>query len=249
MPTDQSKQQVRMTFDLRIVVAVLVVIIIAMLFWWRPWSPGTGTRTINVTGETTISATPDEFVFMPSYQFVNADKTTALADITKRSEEIVAKLKELGVPESGIKTNTSNYQDLIYRENETSKPTYTLQLTVTVSSLELAQKVQDYLVTTAPTGSVSPQPSFSDAKRKEIEGTARDQATQDARAKAEQTAKNLGFKLGKVQSVTDGSGFNGIPYATGRAAAVPDSAKSPSLSIQPGENKLTYSVTVVYYIR
>ncbi len=54
------------------------------------------------------------------------------------------------------------------------------------------------MVTTAPTGQVSPRPNFSDAKRKELESKARDEATKDARAKADQSARNLGFKVGKI---------------------------------------------------
>jgi uncharacterized protein YggE len=129
--------------------------------------------------------------------------------------------------------------------------TYNLQLTVTLTNKDLVQKVQDYLVATLPTGGVSPQAGFSDSKRKQLESNARDEATKDARSKADQSAKNLGFRVGKVKSVDDGSGFGGMPYATSKAesAVALDIAASPSLSVQPGENELSYSVTVVYTIR
>lgn len=231
--------------DLRWVIAALLLVIIGMFALWRPWV-ATGDRTIQVTGQTTIKATPDEFVFYPSYQFVNPDKAAALAALTKKSDTVVAKLKELGLTDSDIKTSSSGYDYPLYIENS-KDITYTLQVTVTVDNVELAQKVQDYLVTTEPTGAVSPQPTFSEAKRKELEATARDQATKEARAQADQMAKNLGFSVGAVKSVADGTQF-GVSPAFPEGGRATDLAQSSS-TLQPGENELPYSVTVVYYIQ
>lgn len=236
---------------------IILLILAGGMFWaWNPWngtysgSSADNSRTTQVTGEAKISAEPDEFVFYPSYEFKNASKDTALAELTKKSEEVTAKLKELGVADNKIKTNSSGYNYSFYYDSRAKTNNYNLQFTITTTDKELTQKVQDYLVTTAPTGNVSPQANFSEAKKKELESKARDEATKDARAKAEQSAKNLGFKLGKVKSVDDGAGFGGgiEPYGT-RLEFDVDSASPSSLKVQPGENNLNYSVTVVYYIR
>ncbi|HEU5187231.1 MAG TPA: SIMPL domain-containing protein [Candidatus Saccharimonadales bacterium] len=245
--TASSNQKVNLALDLRFVVAALIIVIIAMLLVWRPWS-GANDRTIEVTGEATLKAVPDEFVFYPSYTFKNADKNAALAELAKKSDEIVAKLKELGVSESGIKTNTAtSYDTQLMPDSTVKEDGYTLQLTVTVGSQELAQKVQNYLVTTTPTGAVSPQPTFSKAKQKELEFTARDRATKDAKQKAEQTATNLGFKLGSVKIIRDGAGFGGIEPYPARLEA--DQLTRSGLDLHPGENELSYTVTVTYFIR
>lgn len=245
--------KLRFSLDLRVLVIVLLIIIAGMLALWRPWSgTNANTRTIEVVGETTMTAKPDEFVFYPAYEFKNSDKAAALAELDKKSDEITAKLKELGVPESGIKTTSGGYgrAAIAMPTPEKDTSTYTLSLAVAVNE-GLVQKVQDYLVTTAPTGSVSPQAGFSDAKRKELENEARTKAVKDAKAKADQTAKELGFKVGKVKSVSDGRDFSVSPaeaVGRGRSAEVsPDS--QTSLGVHPGENKLPYSVTVVYFIR
>ncbi len=220
-----------------------------MLFMWKPWATSTvDDETISVTGEATIKAAPDEFVFYPIYQFENSDKTAALNALTKKSEEVVAKLKELGVPENKIKTNSSGYDAGPLKMPENGS-TYSLQLTATVDNQELAQKVQDYLLTTQPTGSVSPTPTFSEGKRKELEAQARELATKDARAKADATAKNLGFKVGKVKSVSDGSSAWTMSRGGGDTAISSKPAAEPSLSLNPGENELPYSISVVYYLR
>ena len=214
-------------------------------------------RTVTVSGEATVKATPDEYVFYPSYNFTNADKAAALKDLTAKSDEVTAGLKKLGVADSAIKTNSNGYEIPMYYSDSAAvsktDATYSLQLTVTVGAKEMAQKVQDYLVSTSPSGGVSPQAGFSDAKRKELERTARDEATKDARSKADQQSKNLGFKVGRVQSVDDNGGFDGGTYISGRGVnemAVADSAAgNNSLGLQPGENELSYSLTVVYQIK
>ncbi len=245
--------KLRLSVDLRLVVAALLLVILGMLLVWKPWSQvSSDTQIVEVTGEATLQAVPDEFVFYPSYQFAQADKAAALDELTKKSNEVTAKLKELGVKDEQIKSNSNGYDYQIFRE-DSGKVTYALQLTVTVPTQAMAQKVQDYLLTTSPIGSVSPQASFSDKKRKQLEADARNEATKDARAKADQMAANLGFKVGKVKSVKTGGGFGVMPYASDMAvrneAATDAKAALPRLSVQPGENELNYDVTVTYFIR
>jgi uncharacterized protein len=251
---NSSKSKITLSLDLRWVVALLLAVIVFMLAAWRPWASAAGRdeQTISVTGQAKVSAKPDEFAFHPTYQFKNSNRDAALAELTKKSNDLTAGLKKLGVADNHIKTNTSGHDDgPIYPERGQDKdtvPTYTLQITITVPDATLAQKVQDFLLTTSPTGAVSPQPTFSEKLRQELEASARDQATIDARTKAEQSAKNLRFKLGKVKSVNDGAGFGPMPYE-GRATMAQDLAKSESMTIQPGENDLHYTVTVTYFIR
>jgi uncharacterized protein len=242
-----NKNKLHLSLDLRLIIAALLLAIVGMLALWKPWNTTNATdRTVQVTGQATLKAEPDEYAFYPSYQFKNANKDTALSELTKKSDTIVAELKKLGVEDKYIKTNSNGYDYTTYRD--TNDTIYTLMLTITVPTKELTQKVQDYLLTTSPMGSVSPQATFSDTKRKELENTARDEATKEARAKADQSAKNLGFKVGKVKSVSDGAGFGEItPFETRGSA--PMAADTKQLSVQPGQNDLNYTVTVVYYVK
>ncbi len=249
---------ISLSLNLKYICVALLLVIVAMLALWRPWqtSVSDNSRVIKVTGETQVTAQPDEFVFYPSYQLKNASKDAALAELTQKSDDVVKKLKELGVEDSKIKTDSNGWEGYQYFYDDSAKQAnYTLTLTVTVGNKELAQKVQDYLVTTAPTGSVSPQAGFSDATRKKLEDKARDEATKDARAKADQSAKNLGYKIGRVKSVDDAGGLGNMGGCRGGICAgaalsvAEDKATTPSLSVQSGENKLIYSVTVEYFIR
>jgi uncharacterized protein len=247
-PTKGSKGFV---LDYRVVIGVLLAVIVAMLVMWKPWEPqiDAKTRTVSVTGQAKVTASPDEFVFSPMYQFKNADRDAALAELTKKSDEIVKKLKQLGVADSKIKTNSSGYDYPTYSKEDTSVLTYSLSFTVTVDNKDLAQKVQNYLLTTTPTGSVTPQYTFSDAKRKELETKARDEATKDARSKAEQSAKNLGFTIDDIKTVNDGFNFGIYARDNISSGAGSTDSSAAEMKLQPGENDLTYQVSVVYFVK
>lgn len=236
----------------KILTIILCLIIIGMLLVWQPWKSALNQdRSISVSGEATVKAAPDQYVFNPIYEFKNEDKAKALAEQTDKNNQIIAKLKELGVKDSDIKNNASGYSNGYSVEPASLEQTsYNLSLTITVSDKDLATKVQDYLVSTNPEGQVTPQAGFSETKRKELENQARDMATKDARAKAEQIAKNTGAKLGKVKAIQDSGGFGGVVPILYNEKAVSDSvAGRESIQIQPGENELNYTISVSYYLK
>jgi hypothetical protein len=96
--------------------AVVVVLILAIVLFWKPWQPNVkaSDRVITVTGEATLTATPDEYVFTPSYDFTDTDQSTALTQLTATSNQIVAKLKSLGVENSEIQTSSNGYSSGVY---------------------------------------------------------------------------------------------------------------------------------------
>lgn len=249
-----SGTHLNLRLDYRILCGALLVIIVAMLALWKPWhaAPSTKDRTVTVTGQASLHAAPNEFVFSPMYQFKNSDKQAAVQELTAKSSSIVAGLKKLGVAASKIQTNANSWAYPSY-DNTDNTATYTLNLTVTVTDNDaLVQKVEDYLVGSSPTGALTPSASFSTEKQKALQANARNKAIQDAKAKAGQSASNLGFALGAVKSVDDSNGFGGGIYPmtakTTTLDAIGGSVDS-SLAVQPGENTLNYSVTVAYYIR
>jgi uncharacterized protein YggE len=244
----------------RWIILFLLVVIVAMLLVWKPWhhAPGADARTVTFTGNATVKATPDEFTFYPSYEFTNADKQAGQSAVTAKSNEIVAKLKSLGVADSKIQTTIDNSQNSSGRPNVYPQTlqsdgdyTFTLQINVVAPSRTIAQKVQDYLLTTSPTGTITPYSTFSETTRKKLEAQAAADAAKDARSKAEQSAKNIGYTLGAVKSVEEDNGFSGAiqPLKAGGDSYGNDALPAPDLSVQPGENSLDYSVTVVYYIK
>ncbi len=259
-PSSEAKRPLlRKAVNYKLICLVLVVVLIGAVLLWKPWQTRVtnADRIITVTGEATVRATPDEYVFSPTYDFTDSDSKAALTELTTKSDEIVSHLKSLGVADSAIKTSSDGYSGgggIYYPVSSTSSSdstkTYNLSVTVTLIDTKLLQTVQAYLLTTSPTGSVSPTATFSAAKQKLLEGQARNQAEKDARAKANQSAQNLGFKVAAVKSVEDGSLDAPTIYRVADANLATGSVgqKAPTLAVQPGQNDLSYSVTVVYFI-
>jgi uncharacterized protein YggE len=256
-PPSKNRLQVSFPLDLRLVVFLLLAVIAAMIILWRPWDHtfDANARTVEVTGEATLSAEPNEYSFSPTYTFKNADKAAAIDESGKKQAELVKQLKVLGVADKQINTAIDGYEDypyppVYYNNQPTMEYNYSLQLTVTVPGRVQAQKVQDYLATTSPVGAVTPAAGFSDTKRKELESKAREQASRDARSKADQSAQNLGFTVRGVKKVSDGTGFGGPgDIQSGLMSATGSNAQMAAPTIQPGENKYTYAVTVTYFIK
>ncbi|HEX5744415.1 MAG TPA: SIMPL domain-containing protein, partial [Candidatus Saccharimonadales bacterium] len=142
--------------------------------------------------------------------------------------------------------------DNYYYSTSGGKITYTLNLSITVDDAKVAQKVQDYLLTTDPRGTLSPRVSFSKAKKEQLQDQVRTKAEKNARFKADQSAKNLGFKVDEVKSVKDGNLGSVSPYygyGINQGSVLSARESAPHLDLQPGQNDLSYSVKVVFYIR
>lgn len=226
---------------------LLLGILASVLLQWQPWDPAVSanTRKITVTGTALTEATPDQYQFSPIW---TRDTT---AEITALNDQIMTKLKELGVKDTQIKNNASRYgsPEVFYSAPADGKQKTTLSITITVKDKDLAQKIQNYLLTTDPSGSITPYPSFSSPKQKELQVKLRAEATKDAKQKAEQTAEGLGAKVGRVIEISEGAseGFYPMPIAVSDTSAV--SSSKDSISIQPGSDEYSYSVTAIFTLQ
>lgn len=241
-------RKVRISIDLRLLSVFLGLVIIVMLGLWQPWADKGPIRKITVAGQARLVAEPDSYMFHPYYQQTDADKQVAIQALNTKVSQITDKLKELGVEDKDI-TLQSNAYEAYYRDPGTNA--VTAYLSVKVNSKELAQKVQDYLLTTGPSGSISPSPSFSDEKKKGLEAEARDKALADARTQAERSAKQEGLKVGKVLEVKDiNSGGIFLPMGSGVAEdSVSSSDRSSSLPIFPGEQEVSFTLEVTFELK
>jgi uncharacterized protein len=233
--------------DLRVLCLVLLAVIVGMLIVWKPWQADTaGSRKITIRGEATVKAEPDQFQFSPAYERPTVEEISVL------SEQMTAKLKEIGVAEKDIKVNANAYDKYVPapRPEGGSTPTNYLSLRINAYDKAQAQKIQDYLVTTNPTGSITPYPTFSTEKRKSLEDEARGKALEDARKRAAQTAAGLDAKVGKVMEIKEGVNVGGVmPYLNDAVAMAPEARSSSSLPVSPGENEYAYSVEVIFALR
>lgn len=251
--------------DLRFLVIVLLAVIIGMLAVWQPWQ-GLTKRTITVTGEGTISAAPDEFIFNPVYEKKAASSEEALSESSKIGNAVIAKLKELGLQDADLKTTvTTNPSYEPYPVDsgseqsriapippvKTKEYVSTYSVTATVHDAKVAQAVLDYIATTPVLYSVTPQSTFTKETRKKLESEARAKGLQDAREKASQSASELGSKVGKLVSVSDLNQYSGPIFLEGKVAPsmARDTATTTVPTLETGTQDLSFSVTVVYHIK
>jgi uncharacterized protein YggE len=257
----KSNTYYKTVVNYKVPLLAVIVVLAVIIGCWQPWqsSSKAGERTVTVTGEAKITAEPDEYVFTPNYEFKDTSTAAALKAATDKNTDITVKLIALGVAQSKVKADTGGYAAVSDSGADTNQ-TYYDNLTVTVGNKILAQKVQDYLVTTSPAGSVTPQANFSDALRKKLGTKGRSQAIHDARAKAEQNAQDLGFKLGKVKTVSDDSttpnrfqplaidGKAGSVSSNSGEISIHTTEGGTAVPIQVGEESLSYSISVTYYV-
>ena len=89
---------------------------------------------------------------------------------------------------------------------------------------------------------------LNEEKQKELENKTRIEAIKKAKEKAAEISKAAGIRLGRVVSVNENGGGYGMPYARtmelkmDSAAAMP----VPATEINPGENKISVSVTLSF---
>ncbi|MCE7936558.1 DUF541 domain-containing protein [Candidatus Saccharibacteria bacterium CPR2] len=249
----KNKNKLNFSIDCRILTVLLIVSIGIMLAIWQPWKNSTNDtpkNSITINGSSVVEAEPDEFIFNLYYETSGDTQQAATEALNKKVNEVTDKVKELGIDEKDITTDTSS--SLYLSPEDDSSKTVSTSLTIKARSKEIAQKVQDYVQTTDAVGSVSPYANFSKTKRDELENSARDKAIEDAKQKAEKTANSLGRKLGKVVSFTDmkdglvlpmpyEDSNNGTP-----SAPLDDSVSNESTKIYPGQQDVDYSVEVVF---
>lgn len=248
-------EQVTLKINYKYISLILLMVIGLMFGLWQPWaSYNANDRVITVSGQATIKAAPNKFIFTPIYSANAETSSAAISAVTKTGDAVVAKIITLGFLEKDIKKNITTNQDYRYAPTiEISPNGYTAQysLTAVTTDSEIAQKAFDYIATTSPLYGVSPQSTFTDEIQKFVESQARAKALADAKSKADQSASELGFKLGSVVSVSDAEWGGIMPMYEVKDTAVSSdaSAGQTSSKLLVGENDVTYTVSVVYKIR
>ncbi len=238
-----------------VVVLIAIVVLAGLCVVFRPWEAFGPQSSITISGSTTLKATPDQFVFSPTYQAQAKTSVEATSQVSATGNATVAKLKELGVATNDITTNVSAYQNYMPVSPEQKERSEgfvaNYSVTATVTDADIAKKVVDYLATTpVQGGSVTPSAGFSTTKKAELEQQARTAALTNAKEKADQTVKTLGVKLLGIKSVSENNPFGGpITYGVSGAADVKMVAPVVAPTFQSADQEYTFTVTVEYRIR
>jgi uncharacterized protein len=200
-------------------------------------------RTLTVTATDNVTVEPDLAILHIGFVTQPQDAKSAYADGTRVSNAIIAALKQAGVEEKAIRSE-SQYLD---RDWTTKLRKYTLhqQWTVKVGP-ERAAEVLDVAVNAGATS--SGQIDWSVKDEKALETQALDKAASRAKQNAEVLAKGMGVRLGSLIYVSNQVTAPQYPRPMAMMAMQKVGNAEPPLAIEPHQVSREASVYAVFAI-
>jgi len=220
------------------------------------------TNTISFDGKGEVSAKPD----LATISFTIRDNEKVMKDaqdkVTAKESSVLSFLSSSGIDKKDIKTeNYSSYPkydmgvncysglNLPCRGSEPKIIGYEVSENITVKIHDIA-KAGDIVKGIGAVGvSDMSGPNFSIDKEDALKETARKYAIDDAKAKAETLARDLGVHLVRIVNFSENGNYPIMYAAKGMALDSATTAPSPAPALPTGENKITSNVTITYEIR
>jgi uncharacterized protein len=202
------------------------------------------TRSISVTGTGMVESAPDMATLMIGVTTQGTSAAEALAENSKATEAVIARLTASGVEARDMQTSNLSINPN-WTGYDSSTPTISgyvasNMLTVRVRALETTGAILDAAVADGANtlngmtfGLADPEPAYNEARK---------EAVADARAKAELLAEAAGVKLGPVLSISDAGAM------TDPAPMYRDAVAASPVPVQGGELGLVANVSVTWQI-
>ncbi|MHB1086648.1 MAG: SIMPL domain-containing protein [Minisyncoccota bacterium] len=222
-------------------------------------------NTITVSGEGEVTAVPDTATFSVTIQERASTVKAAQELATKKTNDIVAYLKDQDIDEKDVQTSDySVYPEYDYETKACAPGEYCVPgkqvlrgyqvsqtLTVKVRDTEQAG---DLLTGVGERGATQVSGlSFTIDDEEALKASARDEAIAQAKDKADELARALGVNVVRVVGFSENDFYPPMPYAYGRGGATMDMAVAQEAKAAPeiptGENKIISNVTITYEIR
>lgn len=200
-------------------------------------------RTLTVTATDSVSVEPDLAVIHIGFDTQPEDAKSAYADGSRASNAIIAAIKQAGIPETSIRSE-SQYLDRDY-SNKQHKFVLRQQWTVKAPP-ERAAEILDVAVTAGATS--SGQIDWTVKDEKALGAEALDKAAARARANAEVLAKGMGVRLGALIYVSNQMSSSPIPRPMPMMAMRNAEAAPQPLAIEPHQVSREATVYAVFAI-
>ncbi len=203
-------------------------------------------RTVRVSGHGEARAVPDLARVSVGVTTQAASAQEALAQNSRQMNELVARVKELGIVPKDLATSGFSIGPRYTRDGQTVVGyQVTNRLTVTIRDIAKAGPLLDKVVA-AGANQVSGI-GFEISDPKTLLAEARKRAVADARDKAEQLVAEAGAKLGRVLTI-DESGGAPIPRSPGGLRVAYAASQAAPAPIEPGESTVDVNVEITYEI-
>lgn len=202
-------------------------------------------RTLTVSASDSVTAEPDVAILHIGFETQPASAKEAYASGAQTSNAIVGALKQAGVPESAIHSE-SQYLQRDYSVPKSHKFILAEQWTVKTTPKRAAELL-DVAITAGANSSGQIEWTVSDERA--LENQALDKTAARAKADAAELAKGMGVQLGRLIYVSNNLSepvrpINGVAFS--RVAMAEKAA--PPLAIEPQKVTRSASIYAVYAI-
>lgn len=212
-------------------------------------STGGPSEGISVSGEGRVSAAPDIATVRLGVRVEAATVEEAREQAAQLQTAILNSVKDNGVEAKDLQTSNFSIQPVYTTDSRTIRA-YSVSNTLSVKVRKLADlsKVVDDAAKAGGSAASVQGLSFGIDDPEEIKTEARKLAMEQAKQRAEETAKNAGVNLGKPISISEG--YSGgifdaaIPQASGPSTRTADTPTP----IESGSLDVVVNVQVVYRI-
>jgi uncharacterized protein YggE len=208
----------------------------------------TGTRLdISATGE--VTRVPDLAIISAGVVARASTAAAALQETADKMDRVVAALKRAGIADRDIQTTTISLNpEYRYPENQAPQLvgyTASNQVTVRFRDIRRSGKILDALVAEGANQINGPTMTIEHPEQALDEARARAVAT--GRARADVYARALGMQVVRVVSISEGGGYYAPPPPP--PAPMMATAERAYTKIEPGEQKLQVSLSMVFELR
>ena len=230
-------------------VAIVAMVLISAVVTTRPINIQAANqtpqmKTLEVTGQGTVSAMPDEALLLLAVQTQATSATQASSDNAATMSSVLGALVSVGISKSAIQTVSYSLTPIYENKPDQSEPGniigYTARnaIQVNMTDFSLVGKALDAAVKAGANDVQGVTFTLSPAVSSTIEKQASQLAIQDAEAQAKAVASALGVSLVGPVTVTPGYTFQPA-FQSLASAATPT-------PIQPGSLQVTATVQVTY---
>lgn len=238
-----------------------VIIFFILLFVFSKWGPSVPFSVLSqskgepmvVTGEGKSTAIPDIAKVSGGVQDSGTTLTQVQNSVNKKSQNLVAALKKLGIEEKDIKTSSYNISPQSdYQANPPVITGYQVSIDYEVTVRDI-DKINEVMTTLTGAGANligGVRFELSDDAKEKAMDAARQDAVAQAKANAESLAKASGVTLGKIINVSESLGSEPRPlYMAQKAVDSAGGGIPETPDIQPGTTEVDIVISLSYEVR
>lgn len=231
-------------------------IIIAVAVGNSSIKTGFDQNTITVTGKATRAFTPNQSVVSGTWEERATSSNEARSKVQTSAGKGLEAIKAKGIDSKKISTNNvSVYPNYDWNSGKQTIIDYRASTTISVT-LEDTGKANEIISTMTANNALStsgPSLGFTTETKDKLEKELKLEAVTDAKDQAVLLAQKAGSKIGKVVSITSGSGIDypSVNKYMAMDSAVPNSApvSSQSSDINVGDKEVTVTISVKYRLK